>query len=94
MIRPTNIYILRRPDPTGTGLSDNPQTVQFNPLEVGLNVGCNNTTHEQSDPFCACPAGLGQFGPRHTDGAVKKRRCTTRENFADAWVAGRKPDLT
>jgi hypothetical protein len=36
-IRPTNVFILRQSDPT--------QTAQFDPLEVGLNVGCDNPTH-------------------------------------------------
>jgi hypothetical protein len=37
-IRPTNVYILWQSDPTGVGLSDHPQTAQFDPLEVGLIV--------------------------------------------------------
>jgi hypothetical protein len=73
MIRPTNVYILRQSDPTGVKLSDHPQAAQFDHLEVGLNVGCDNLTHEQSDPFSA-PPGLGeQLGRRHTDGTVKKK---------------------
>ncbi len=53
----------------------------------------------QSDPFSA-PRSRGgggeQFGPRHTDGAVKKRHCATRENFTDAWVSKAQawPNLT
>jgi hypothetical protein len=39
------IYILRQSDPTGVRLSDHSQTARFDPLEVGLNVGCNNLTH-------------------------------------------------
>jgi hypothetical protein len=81
-IRPTNVYILRQSDPTGVGQSDYTQTAQFDPLEVGLNVGCDNPTH-----FCFARRVRGQFGQRHTDGAVKKRRCATREDFTHAWVS-------
>jgi hypothetical protein len=42
MIRPTNVFILRQSDPTGVGQSDQTQTAQFDPLEVGLNVGCDH----------------------------------------------------
>ncbi len=44
----------------------------------------------QSDPrtirpiFCFGRRVRGQFGRRHTDGAVKKRRCATREDFTHA----------
>jgi hypothetical protein len=66
MIRPTNVFILRQYDPTGVGQSDHTQTVQFDPLELGLNVGCDHLTHIQSDTFSASPSGLGgvrgQFG--------------------------------
>jgi hypothetical protein len=44
MNRPTNVHILRQSNPTGVGLSDHPQTARFDPLEVGLNVGCDNPT--------------------------------------------------
>ncbi len=54
-IRPTNVFILRQSDPTGVGQSDH--TAQFDPFEVGLNVGCDNLTHGQSDPFSASPGG-------------------------------------
>jgi hypothetical protein len=87
MIRLTNIFILRQSDPTGVGQSDHTQTAQFDPLEVGLNVGCDNLTHVQSDPFSAPPGGRVQFGQRHTDGAVKKQRCAARENFTHARVS-------
>jgi hypothetical protein len=50
-ILPTNVYILRQSDPPGVGLSDHPQTAQFDPLDVGLIVGCDIPTHIQSDPF-------------------------------------------
>ncbi len=58
-IRPTDVFILRQSDPTGVGQSDHTQTAQFDPLEVGLNIGCDNPTHVQSDPFSASPSGLG-----------------------------------
>jgi hypothetical protein len=101
-IRPTNVFILRQSDPTGVGQSDHTQTAQFDPLEVGLNVGCNNPTHVQSDPhtfrpiLCSARRVRGQFGWRHTDGAVKKRCCATRENFTHAWVSWAQawPNLT
>jgi hypothetical protein len=44
-IRTTNVFILRQSDPTGVGQSDHTQTAQFDPLEVGLNVGCDYPTH-------------------------------------------------
>jgi hypothetical protein len=67
----------------GVGLSSHPQTAQFDPLEVGINVGCDNPTHSLLRPA----GGGGQFGPQHTDGAVKTRCCATRENFTNAWVS-------
>ncbi len=86
-IRPTNVFILRQSHPTGVGQSDQTITAQFDPLEVDLNVGFDNPTHIQSDPFFALPDGRGQFRQRHTDGAVKKQHCATRENFTHAWVS-------
>jgi hypothetical protein len=47
--------------------------------------------------LCSAQRGKeGQFGPRHTDGAVKKRRCATGENFTDAWISRAQawPNLT
>ncbi len=58
-IRPTNVFILRQSDPPGVRQSDHTQTAQFDPLEVGLNIGCDNLTHVQSDPFSASPGRLG-----------------------------------
>jgi hypothetical protein len=49
-IRPTNVFILRQSDPTGVGQSDHTQTAQFDPLEVGLNVGCDNPTRSLLHP--------------------------------------------
>ncbi len=49
-IRPTNVLILRQSDPTGVGQSDHTQTAQFDPLEEGLNVGCDNPTHSLLRP--------------------------------------------
>ncbi len=57
--RQTNVFILRQSVSTGVRQSDHTQTTQFDPLEVGLNIGCDNLTHEQSDPFSASPGGLG-----------------------------------
>ncbi len=92
-IRPTNVFILRQSDPTGVGQSDHTQTAQFDPLEVGLNVGCDNPTHVQTDPFSASPGGLGDSSGDNTQMALlKKRRCATREDFTHA--CGRKLDLT
>ncbi len=95
-IRPRNVFILRQSDPTWVGQSDHTQTAQSDPLEVGLNVGCDNPTHEQSDPCSVSPAGYGQFGRRHTDGTVKKRCCATQDNFTHAWVSWAQawPNLT
>jgi hypothetical protein len=73
--------------PTGVGLSDHPQTAQF-----GLTSGSKRWLW-QSDPgtirpiLCSARRRGLQFGPRHTDGAVKKRRCATRENFTHVWVS-------
>ncbi len=54
-IRPTNVSMLRQSVPTGVGQSDHTQTAQFDPLEVGLSVGCDNLTHVQSDPCTIRP---------------------------------------
>ncbi len=71
MIRPTNVYILRQSDPTRVRLADHLHTAQFDPLEeVGLNVGCDNLTHGQSDPFSAPPSGAGTVRSM-----TKKWRC-------------------
>ncbi len=87
-IFPTNIFLLRQSDPTGVRQSDHTQTAQFVPLEVGLNVGCDNLTHIQSDPFSASPGGWGDSSGDNTQMAMlKKRRCATRENFTHAWVS-------
>ncbi len=59
MICPTNVFTFRQSDPTGVGQSDHTQTAQFDPLEVGLNIGCDNLTHVQSNPFSASSGGLG-----------------------------------
>ncbi len=69
-IRPINIFILRQSDSTGVGQSDHTQTAQFDPLEVGLNVGCDNPTHVQSDPFSASPGGLGDSSGDDTQMAL------------------------
>ncbi len=71
-IRSTNVFILRQYDPTGVGQSDHTQTAQFDPLDVGLNVGCDNLTHEQSDPFSASPGGLGDSSGDDTQMALLK----------------------
>ncbi len=86
-MRPTNVYILRQSDPTGVELSDHPQTAQFGPLEVGLNVGCDNPTHEQSDPVSAPPGGGGRLGHYTQMVLLKKWCCATSENFTHAWVS-------
>ncbi len=96
-IRPTNVFILRQSDPTGVGQSDHTQTAQFDPLRSG-----SKRWLWQSDPrtirpiFCFARRVRGQFGRRHTDGAVKKRRCATREDFTYAWVSWAQawPNLT
>jgi hypothetical protein len=56
---PHKCFHIETSDPTGVGQSDHTQTAQFEPLEVGLNAGCDNPTHVQSDPFSASPGGLG-----------------------------------
>jgi hypothetical protein len=89
-IHPTNVYILIQSNPTGVGMSDHLQTAQFDPLEVGLNVGCDNLTHS----LLRWGEG-GQFGPRHTDGAVKKNSAAPPKRTSPTHgSAGRKPDLT
>jgi hypothetical protein len=46
--------------------------------------------------LCFARGVRGQFGRRHTDGSIKKRRCATWENFTHAWVswAQARPNLT
>jgi hypothetical protein len=84
-IRPTNVFILRQTDPTVVEQFNHTQTVQFDPLEVGLNLGCDNPTHVQSDPFSASPGRLGDSSGDNTQMALlKKQRCATRENFTHA----------
>ncbi len=51
---------------------DHTQTAQFEPLEVGLNVGCDNPTHVQSDSFSASPGGLGDSSGDDTQMALLK----------------------
>ncbi len=77
-IRPTNVFILRQSYPTGVGQSDHTQTAQFDPLEVGLNVGCDNPIHVQSDTFSALPSRLGDsLGDDTQMALLKKPRCAT-----------------
>jgi hypothetical protein len=94
-IRPTNVFILRQSDPTGVGQSDHTQTAQFDPLEVGLNVGCDNLAHEQSDPFSASPGGLGDSSGDDTQMALLKNGAVPPERTSlTHGSAGRKLDLT
>jgi hypothetical protein len=77
----TNVFILRQSDPTGVGQSDHTQTAQFDPLEVGLNVGCDNPTHVQSDPRTIRPT----YNPTHVQSDPRTIRpilCFAR------WVRG------
>jgi hypothetical protein len=94
MIRPTNVYILRQSDPTGVGQFDHTRTTQFDPLEVGLNVGCDNPIHVQYDPFSAPPGRRGQSGRRHTDGTVKNGTAPPERTSPMHGSAGPKLDLT
>ncbi len=94
-IRPTNIFILRQSDPTGVGQSDHTQTAQFDPLEVGLNVGCDIPTHEQSDPFSASPGGLWDSLGDDTQMALFKNGAAPPERTSPTHgSAGHKLDLT
>ncbi len=94
-IRPTNIFILRQSYPTGVGQSDHTQTAQFDPLEVGLNVGCDNPTHAKSDPFSALPGGLGDSLGDDTQMALLKNVTAPPERTSPTHgLAGRKLDLT
>ncbi len=94
-IHPTNVYILRQSDPTRVGQSDHPQTAQFDPLEVGLNIGCDNPIHEQSDPFSASPSGLGDSSGNNTQMALFKNGAAPPERTSPTHgSAGRKLDLT
>ncbi len=95
MIRSTNVFILRESDPTGIGQSDHTQTTQFDPLEVGLNVGCDNPTHGQSDPFSAFPSRLGDSLGNDTQMALLKNGAAPPERTSlTHGSAGRKLDLT
>ncbi len=94
-IHPTNVLILRQSDPTGVGQSVHTQTAQFDPLEVGLNVGCDNPTHVQSDPFSASPGGLGDSTGDNTQMALLKNGAAPAERTLPTHgSAGRKLDLT
>ncbi len=94
-IRPTNVFILRQSDPTEVGQSDHTQTAQFDPLEVGLNVGCDNPTHKQSDPFSASPGGLRDSSGDDTKMALLKNGTTPPERTSPTHgSAGCKLDLT
>jgi hypothetical protein len=92
-IRPTNVYILRQSDFTGVGQSDHTQTAQFDPSELGLNVGCDNPTHEQSDPFSASPGGLGDSSGDDTQMVLLKND-TAPPTSTMHGSAGHKLDLT
>jgi hypothetical protein len=95
MIRPTIVYKLRQSDPTGVGQSDHPQSAHFDPLEVGLNVGCDNLTHVQSDPFSASPVGLGDSSGDDTQMALLKKGAAPPERTSPTHgSAGCKLDLT
>ncbi len=94
-IRPTKVFILRQSDPTGVRQSDHTQTAQFDPLEVGLNVGCDNPTHVQSDSFSASPGRLGESSSDDTQMALLKNGAAPPERTSPTHgSAGRKLDLT
>jgi hypothetical protein len=94
-IRFTNVFILRQSDPTGVGQSDHTQTAQFDPLEVGLNICCDNPTHVQSDPFFASPGGLGDSSGDDTQMALLKNGAAPPERTSPTHgSAGCKLDLT
>ncbi len=94
-IRPTNVFILRQYDPTGVGQSNHTQTAQFDPLEVDLNVGCDNPTHIQSDPFSASPGGLGDSSGEDTEMVLLKNGTAPPERTSPTHGSvGRKLDLT
>jgi hypothetical protein len=85
-ICPTNVFILRQ--------SDHTQTAQFDPLEVGLNIGCDNPTHVQSDSFSAS-GGLGDSSGGDTQMALLKNGAAPPEITLPTYgSAGRKLDLT
>jgi hypothetical protein len=88
-------FTLRQSDLTGVRQSDHPQTAQFDPLEVGLNVGYDNPTHKQSDPFSASPAGLGDSSGDDTQMALLKNGTAPPERTSPKHgSAGCKLDLT
>ncbi len=94
-IHPTNVFILRQSNPTGVGQSDHTQTAQFDPLEVGLNVGCDNPTHVQSDPFSASPGGLGDsLGDDIQMALLKNGTAPPERTSLTNGSVGRKLDLT
>jgi hypothetical protein len=94
-ICPTNVFILRQSDPTGVGQSDHTQTAQFDPLEVGLNVSCDNPTHIKSDPFSALPGGLGDSLGNDTQMALIINGAAPPERTSPVHgSAGRELDLT
>jgi hypothetical protein len=94
-IRPTNVFILKQSDPTGVGQSDHTQTAKFDPLEVGLNIGCDNPTHVESDPFSALLGGLGDSSGDDTQMALLKNGAAPPERILPTHEsAGHKLDLT
>jgi hypothetical protein len=57
-----------------------PQTAQFNPLEVGLIVRCDDLTQGQSDPFSAPPGG-GDSSDHDTQMALLKNGAVPPERL-------------
>jgi hypothetical protein len=93
MFRPTNVYILWQSSLTGVRLSDHPETGQFNPLKMGLNVRCDNLTLGQSDPFSAPPGG-GDSVDHDTQLALLKNDTAPPESTSPMHgSAGYKPNL-
>jgi hypothetical protein len=86
---------LRHPPVGSLWHSDHTQTAQFDPLEVGLNVGCDNPTHVQSDPFSASPGRLEDSWGDDTQMALIKNGAAPPERTSPMHgSAVRKLDLT
>jgi hypothetical protein len=94
MIRPTKVYILRQPNPTGVGQSDHTHTAQFDPFEVGLNIGCDNPTHVQVDPFSAPPDWRDSSGDDTQMALLKNGAAPPERTSPTHGSAGCKLDLT
>jgi hypothetical protein len=92
-IRPTYVYILWPSDPQGLDCLTTPKPLS-SALQVGLNVGCDNPTQVQFDPFSAPPGGGGYSSDHDTQMALLKNGAAPPERTSPTYgSAERKLDL-